>query len=621
MIRRRRRTLNERNFATGTNARPALRNRERGLLINGFFIPRTAYEKKFPRSVVDADKAICELANDGFAFDGKDEAGIKAVIDGITYWKDAKSYNDACNAVLRAEHGWTHDGVEYTDFEVRDWEYDHFFPLSSNRGFLVVDTLIDPKAREKGLAMEYAKGNAGFRFGRRLNERRRLRESFKDNAADAYSASRETAKGGAALDARVDGPEVHGRFGVEVSFARPLRESANRDRSPYVNYIEPNSADYLPMKGGRGADEALLDALGLDKGDAAAVRAALKAGADVNLKTWCANSPLHLAARLDDDACTRELLKAGADVDSAGKGGDTPLMEAARWGSIENIRTLVAAGADVDARDANGAAAINKVYPKDFDAVAAVLIGAGADVNAAPSKGPYKGRTALMAACDARDVHAVERLVRAGADVDAVDGNGQTALMCAADNGAADCVRVLVAAGAYVDARDRYGDDARLLADGNKAVLAALGLRPLHESAGRAKGGAALADVFARKLNRLADEGEPMLRLWVKEKWGAGLQSRICSATYLEKRDELKLDLVYVGEYDNEDEEFTPAPKRERKVYCAHIADFSKALADADGADLEWSATFNDCMVDGWNPDNDGGSRSVCETVVILVRA
>jgi ankyrin repeat protein len=67
----------------------------------------------------------------------------------------------------------------------------------------------------------------------------------------------------------------------------------------------------------------------------------------------------------------------------------------------------------------------------------------------------YRG---LHAAAARDDVAEIERLVAAGAELDARDGRGRTPAMVAAHQGAHDAARALIAAGADLDAldRDRY---------------------------------------------------------------------------------------------------------------------------------------------------------------------
>lgn len=66
------------------------------------------------------------------------------------------------------------------------------------------------------------------------------------------------------------------------------------------------------------------------------------------------------------------------------------------------------------------------------------------------------GGTALVLAAAAGHTAAVELLLKAGADIDAVDERGWTGLMRAAYFGKTDTVRLLIASGADVNAREKY---------------------------------------------------------------------------------------------------------------------------------------------------------------------
>ena len=153
--------------------------------------------------------------------------------------------------------------------------------------------------------------------------------------------------------------------------------------------------------------------------DAAAVRALIGAGADVNAAQSDGAAALHWTAYREDLETAALLIDAGADVNKANDLGVTPLLMACTNGHAELVEALLAAGADPGA--------------------------------ALPS-----GETPLMAASRAGSRAAVESLLRRGAHVNAAERTrGQTALMWAVANRHPAVVEVLLAAGADIHARSQ----------------------------------------------------------------------------------------------------------------------------------------------------------------------
>jgi uncharacterized protein len=157
--------------------------------------------------------------------------------------------------------------------------------------------------------------------------------------------------------------------------------------------------------------------------DAAAVRALLKQGADVNAAQGDGMTALHWAASNGDAALTQMLLSAGANIRATTRlGAITPLLMASQAGHAQVVATLLAAGADANSSTATGA-------------------------------------TALMLAARSGSTETVTRLVETGADVNAREkGFGQTALMVAAGLDRADVVRLLLARGADWKAASSIAD-------------------------------------------------------------------------------------------------------------------------------------------------------------------
>jgi len=197
----------------------------------------------------------------------------------------------------------------------------------------------------------------------------------------------------------------------------------------------------------------------------------VKKGADVNKWDWWGRAPLYAAVDLNtlpyggrpdhislDETTSLKmielLLAAGANPNAQLKlfppyralgpdrGGDslltigtTPLLRAARAGDAAAIRLLLAHGARAD-------------LPNNAD-VTPLMAAAGVGTTGVDTRGKYKTQ--------AQAIEAIDLLVAAGADVNAVNVRGQTALHGAALFGFNDVVKCLAAHHARLDAKDARG--------------------------------------------------------------------------------------------------------------------------------------------------------------------
>jgi ankyrin repeat protein len=163
------------------------------------------------------------------------------------------------------------------------------------------------------------------------------------------------------------------------------------------------------------------------RADAAAVRALLRDGEDVNGAQGDGMTALHWAATNGDAALAEVLLYGGANVRATSRlGRYTPLHVASQNGTAAVVRLLAARGSDVNARTSTGA-------------------------------------TALMLAAQGGQADAVAALVDAAAEVNAVDTtHGQSALMFAAAADRAEVVALLLARGATANLTSKVVDLAAL---------------------------------------------------------------------------------------------------------------------------------------------------------------
>lgn len=92
-------------------------------------------------------------------------------------------------------------------------------------------------------------------------------------------------------------------------------------------------------------------------GDAARVRALLRAGADPERRYGDGSTPLYFASVQGEAEVARLLMEAGAAPDTeSGEDGSqgTPLCAAACWGHTGTVRELLAHGADPNLREDHG---------------------------------------------------------------------------------------------------------------------------------------------------------------------------------------------------------------------------------------------------------------------------
>ena len=182
--------------------------------------------------------------------------------------------------------------------------------------------------------------------------------------------------------------------------------------------------------------------------DAAAVRALIDEGVDVDARRSDGVTALLWAAHRDDLATAALLLAAGANPDSGDDHGVTPLLRAAENASPALVERLLGAGAAADLAQGNGLTPLMvAARTGDLDIVHA-LLQHGAGVNAATAE---LGATALMWAVAAPHRPIVEALLAAGADVRVSTAKGMTPLLTAAQHGDIETARLLIAAGADVN--------------------------------------------------------------------------------------------------------------------------------------------------------------------------
>jgi uncharacterized protein len=233
------------------------------------------------------------------------------------------------------------------------------------------------------------------------------------------------------------------------------------------------AAVLLVAVAGAAGDSPLASAV--KAGDLQAVRALIKAGADVNVRSGDGSTPLLWAADKSSAQIARALVAAGAAVDVANDYGVTPLLHASRTGDATMVDLLLRAGANPARTHPEGETPLMAAARAGSVPAARLLLARGVDVNAAET---FQNTTALMWAAAEGHTEVVDLLLEAGADVNRQahitslterknadhPTGGFTALMFAARNGDEPTVRRLVARGANVNLKNGDGASAAMIA-------------------------------------------------------------------------------------------------------------------------------------------------------------
>lgn len=187
-----------------------------------------------------------------------------------------------------------------------------------------------------------------------------------------------------------------------------------------------------------------------EAGDAAAVKALLSEGVDVNERARPGFTALMLAADEGHVEIVKLLIKAHADVNAEivtlHIGEFTTLNYGISSGNLEVVNALIEAGAELNPKHFMGLSpfCLALQFSKDITFIKA-LLAKGADVNLRGGNGV----TPIMVAASASPPEVVQLLIEAGADVNAKTDEGEiTALSAAVEAGRDDIVQLLKRAGA-----------------------------------------------------------------------------------------------------------------------------------------------------------------------------
>jgi ankyrin repeat protein len=199
-------------------------------------------------------------------------------------------------------------------------------------------------------------------------------------------------------------------------------------------------------------------------GDLAGVTRALKQGADIETTEPIGGlTPLIIAANNGFTEIAAHLIDAGADVNATSEQGMTPLIGAALKGYTEIATLLLERGADVDAANSQGVTPLIAAAQNGHVDVVTLLAANHANLDQL-SKTQYK-QNALHLAAKFGHTAVIEALLKAGADVNALEGSNSTALMYASYNGHLEAVDLLIKHGIELNVRDNGGKTALYMAN------------------------------------------------------------------------------------------------------------------------------------------------------------
>ena len=204
------------------------------------------------------------------------------------------------------------------------------------------------------------------------------------------------------------------------------------------------------------------------QGKVAEIKVLLDADADIEARGDTCGTPLQMASDYGEVAAAETLVAAGAAIeDACDRPENVALFAAVCSGERETVEGLLADGiADIGCQNRQGNTLLHLAARAGHTGLIEVLITAGADVNVANKRGesPIHSATAARAASE-NSADIIALLVSRGCPVDAVDVDGQTALHLAALH-SVPAINALLKADANIEALDAGGDTPLMTASG-----------------------------------------------------------------------------------------------------------------------------------------------------------
>jgi len=176
----------------------------------------------------------------------------------------------------------------------------------------------------------------------------------------------------------------------------------------------------------------------------------IRNGANLEANDKEGHPPIFNAIERGHLKALKRLLRAGAKADTRSSNGWTPLHEACyanRAATGEMIKLLLAYGANPKPKASRGLTALHIAASITCFESIGMLVAAGADVHSADANGMFPLHYA-------RNIYAVQDLIKYDADADAQDKSGNTALHMAAKREMVDVIKELIKCGARTDIKN-----------------------------------------------------------------------------------------------------------------------------------------------------------------------